>query len=443
MRNDFKRHLDHATCNTSPTGKLQKLRDGGGLYLYIEPSGARGWRFYYQRPITKKQNTISFGPFPAISLSEARDKCDAARKLVAHGIDPSTNKQEVARAAVVQSAGAVTFRGFTNFETPNAAGEIEVGAWWQFAMIDEKSRVSGEAKSFETVRRVQIDLRTLQEALGDRPVKEIKSGEILAVLDRLSKKGNLNKAHRVQQMATRIFNLAVARQVCDYNVAAPCKDAIAKHLKKKMPAITDHILDIGLQATEAKVGELMRRIRDYRGRHMTRKALEMMALTFPRPANIASMEWSEIDFAINAWIIPADKMKMSRVHKVQLSRQALAILEEMRPLTGNGKRVFPLTKNCLTRALAKMGYDTETEQSTHGFRSIASTLLNESEEWSADAIELQMAHKVGGRADRGAGVRGTYNQAERMEERRAMLQWWADYLDRLRDGNVVTLAKAA
>jgi integrase len=436
MRNDFKRHLDHATCNTSPTDKLQKLRDGGGLYLYIEPSGARGWRFYYQRPVTKKQNTISFGPFPEISLSEARDKCDAARKMVAHGVDPSANKKEVARAAVVDTAGAVTFRGFTNFE-----GAGEVGAWWQFAMIDEKSRVSGGAKSFETVRRVKIDLRTLQETLGDRPMKEIKSGEILAVLDRLSKKGNLNKAHRVQQMATRIFDLAVARMICDYNVAAPCKNAIAKHLKKKMPAVTDHINAIGLPATEAKVGELMRRISEYRGRFQTRKALEMMALTFPRPANIVTMEWNDINGGM--WTIPKHKMKMNRVHKVPLSCHALAILEQMRSLTGNGKRVFPLTKNCLTRALAKMGYDTETEQSTHGFRSIASTLLNESEEWSADAIELQMAHKVGGRADRGAGVRGTYNQAERMEERRAMLQWWADYLDRLRDGNVVTLAKAA
>jgi integrase len=436
MRNDFKRLLDHATCNTAPTDKLQKLRDGGGLYLYIEPSGARGWRFYYQRPVTKKQNTISFGPFPQISLSEARDKCDAARKMVAHGIDPSTNKQEVARATAITAADAMTFLRFTNFEVPDAAGEVKIGPWWQFAMIDEKSRISGGAKSYETVRRTAINLRKLQSGLGPRPMKEITSGEILSVLDKLSP----NSANRVQQIATHVFDLAVARMVCKYNVAAPCKNAIAKHIKKKMPAVNDHINEIGLPEAEARVGELMRRVRNYKGRMMTRKALEMMALTFPRPHNIAQMRWADITG--DMWAIGAGHMKMRKPHKVWLSRQALAILDVLRPLTGNGERVFPVTKNALTTALGKMGYDTNPggEQSTHGFRSIASTLLNESGKWSSDAIELQLAHRAGGRA---AGVRGVYNKAERMDERKSMLQYWADYLDRLRDGNVVDIKQAA
>ena len=456
MRNEFRQHLDPATCNMSLATlrekfpkvkkgtieqKVFKLKDGGGLFLQVEPSGARGWRFYYQ--FNKKPKTISFGPFPEVSLSDARTKRDAARKLVAAGKDPSVNKQEVARAAIVQSADAMTFLGFTNFEKPNAAGEIVEGRFWKF-YINGK-RQDGNPKCFATVRCDKIRLRTLQKSLGHRPVKEIDTGEIQAILDDLSDNGNLNKAHRVQQLASRIFDLAVARRLCKYNVAAPCKNALDKHFKKKMPALTDHILTIGFEETEARVGELMRDVREFDGRLMTRKALEMMALTFPRPANIASMEWNDING--DMWTIPEHKMKMRRIHKVPLSRQALAILDVMRPLTGNGKRVFPMTKNCLTRALGKMGYDTETEQSTHGFRSIASTLLNESGQWSSDAIELQLAHEVGSKRERGdrrgATVRATYNRAERLDERKALMVWWADYLDRLRDGNVVALSKAA
>jgi integrase len=458
MRNDFKRLLDHATCNMTrdelaarypetSTGTIEKktfkLRDGGGLFLEVTPTGARGWRFYYQRPVTKKPNTISFGPFPAITLSEARALCDAARADVANGRDASATKQEAQRSTVAAAVGVVTFQGFTNFEKPNAQGEIIEGAFWKF--YNNGKRQDGNAKCFGTVRCEKIRLRTLQKALGNRPMAEIETGEIQAVLDELSDNGFLNKAHRTQQLATRIFDLAVARQICKYNVASPCKNALVKHHKKKMPALTDHILDVGLEQTEARVGELMRKLGSFDGRLKTAKALEMMAHTFPRPGNIVTMEWSEI--VGDVWVIPAHKMKMRRIHKVPLSAQALAILETMRHLTGNGKRVFPMTKNCLTRALRRMGYDTDVEQSTHGFRSVASTLLNESGEWSSDAIELQLAHEVGSKRERddsrGATVRATYNRAERMDERAKMLQWWSNYLDRLRDGNVVQMQRAA
>ena len=454
MRHDFKRHLDHATCNLSlaelavrypeVTKSRYKIRDGGGLFLQIEPTNARGWRFNYQRPDNKKPNTISFGAFPEVSLAEAREKCDAARRLVAAGKDPSTNKNEVRRAAALEAAGAVTFLAFTNFEIKNAAGEIEIGAWWQKEYVSEKSRISGEGKSFETLRAVKIQLRTLQAALGPIPVKDIQSGDILAILDRLTNKGNVNKAHRILGMAIRIFDLAVARMVCRYNVATPCKNAIAQHTKVKWPAITDHIAEIGLPETERRVGELMRNIRGVRSRLVVKRALEMMALTFPRPHNITGMLWADITGDL--WAIGSSKMKMRRPHKVYLSTQALAILEEMRPITGKGKRVFPTTKNTLTRALKKMGYNTELggDQSTHGLRSVASTLLHESGQWSVDAIERQLAHKIGGRGgNRQEATRGTYNKAERMDERRAMLQSWADYLERLRDGNVVQFQQAA
>jgi integrase len=439
MRTDFSRLLDFATCNTAPTDKLVKLRDGGGLYLHIKPSGRRGWRFYYTRPGSKKQNTLSFGTFPEVPIGDARAKCDAARVLLAKGIDPSANDKEVKRAAVAATVGAATFLAFTNFEVKNAAGEIEVGPWWRFAMIDDKSRVSGKTKCKQTLRRTAIHLRKLQAALGDRPIAEIQSGEILAVLDKLSR----NSASRVQQIATHVFDLAVARMVCKYNVATPCKNAIAKHIKEKMPAVTDHISELGLPESEALVGVLMARVRDYRKSFMAGKALEMMALTFPRPHNIVEMKWTDIK--ADVWAIGGSDMKMRKPHKIWLSRQAQAILDVMRPITGAGERVFPVKKETLTNALKAMGYDTKPggDQSVHGFRSIASTLLNESGKWSSDAIELSLAHRVGGRDGRAGGVRGVYNKAERMDERKAMMQFWADYLDRLRDGNVVTLTKAA
>jgi integrase len=421
-----------------------KLRDGGGLFLLVEPTNARGWRFNYRRPDEKTPNTISLGIFPEVTLSEARDKCDAYRKLVAAGKDPSENKEELRRTAAFDAASTVTFLAFTNFEVANAAGEIVEGRFWKFYMNGK--RKDGSPKCFATVRCEKIRLRTLQQALGHRPMKDIDSGEIQAVLDDLSDTGHLPKAVRVQQLASRIFDLAVARRICKYNVAAPCKKALNQHFTKKLPAVTDHIKKIGLPASEVRVGALMRHVRDVKARLVVRKALEMMALTFPRPSNIVLMEWDEIEG--DMWTIPEHKMKMREIHKVPLSSQALAILEEMRPLTGRGKYVFPTTKNTLTRALANMGYDTETEQSTHGFRSIASTLLSESGEWSDAAVERQLAHKIGGKrekesGDRSGRVAGIYNKSERMVERQAMMQWWGDYLERLRDGNVVSFKQAA
>jgi integrase len=455
MRNDFKRLLDHATCNMGldelaarfpdVTKGLFKLRDGGGLFLEITPTGARGWRFYYQRPITKKPNTISFGPFPAVSLSDARTMRDNAAKDVANGIDPSASKQEGQRSAAKAAADVVTFLAFTNFERPNEAGEIVEGAFWKFYMSEK--RKDGSPKCAQTLRCEKIRLRTLQKALGPLPVASINSGEVQAILDGLADDGFLNKAHRVQQLAVRVFDLAVARRLCKYNVAAPCKNAIVKQHSRKRPAVTDQILEVGLDETERRVGKLLRDIRDFSGRvrFTTRKALEMMAFTFPRPANIAAMEWSEIEG--DMWTIPKHKMKMRRVHKVPLSRQALAVLDVMRKLTGNRKYVFPGNKESMTRALAKMGYDTDNEQSVHGIRSIASTLANESGEFTESAIELQLAHEVGSKRERGerrgGTVKGKYDLATRMDERKALMAWWGDYLDRLRDGNVVQLRNVA
>lgn len=459
MRSVFKRLLDPATCHMtldelrrrfpevkaggSLDKKTFKLRDGGGLYLEITPTGARGWRFYYPKPFTKKPGTISFGPFPAVGLGAARTMCDEAHADLAKDKDPSTRKREVKRTAAASAADVMTFLGFTNFEIPNEKGEIVVGPWWRIKMIEEKSSVSGEAKSESHVGNVSGWLRGLQRALGPRPMNEIEAVEILAYLDQIAAEGHHAKKHRVQQLASNIFDLAVARGVCKYNIATPCAAGLSPHKGRKYPAVTDQIEEIGIPATEARVGELMRRIRDYKGTTLVRKSLEMMALTFPRPHNIQKMRWDDI--VGDLWAIGSSGMKMRRPHKVWLSRQAQDILDVMRPLTGRGDYVFPMNTNTMGEVLIRLGYS-GTEQTPHGFRSIASTLLNEGDEFSEDAIELQLAHTIGKKRDgerKGGGTRGIYNKAARMDERKRLMQWWADYLFGLRDGNVVQLRDKA
>lgn len=412
----MKRYLDHATCNSRPGEKMLKLRDGGGLFLHVEPSGVRGWRFYYRRPLGKKQNTISFGAFPLVSLADARAKCDAARALLAKGIDPSEHKQEVRRTAAI-TADAVLFQ--------------KVADDW-FAEVASQTDP-------ETQRRTNIEMRELTNAFGKRAISSVEPVELGEMLKAIYASGRKSKTRRVRSLASRIWCYAISEGLCKYDIAAPFRGRFA-HKYTKRPAITDQLEVIGLAKTEALVGTLMRDIHGYRGETATIAALQMMALTWPRPHNIHEMRWAEIDFASGLWVIAAEDMKMDRPHKVPLPRQALAILELMRPLTGDKKYVFGgvrrLHKNRMTEALRVMGYNTSNQHCAHGFRSMASTLLNEWGDWSKDAIERQLAH---GDEDK---IRGTYNKATMWAERVRMMQHWADRLDALRD-NVVRLKQAA
>jgi integrase len=415
----MKRYLDHATCNSKPGEKTLKLRDGGGLFLHVEPSGARGWRFYYRRPVSRKQNTISFGSFPEAGLADARARCDAARALLAKGVDPSDHKQEVRRAAAI-SADAVLFQKVTD---------------------DWFAEVIAPHNDPETQRRVKIEMRELTNAFGKRAVNGIEPSELGELLKAIYASGRHSKTRRVRSLASRIFCFAISEGLCKYDIAAPFKGRFA-HKYTKRPAITDQLEMIGLEKTETLVGKLMRDIRDYRGETATIAALQMMALTWPRPHNVHEMGWSEIDLANGLWVIAPGDMKMDRPHKVPLSRQALGILKRLQPLTGHARYVFstngkPLHKNRMTEALQIMGYCTKTRHCAHGFRSMASTMLNEWGGWSKDAIERQLAH---GDEDK---IRGTYNKAAMWSERQKMMQHWADQLDRLRDGNVVQLQQAA
>ena len=261
-------------------------------------------------PSSRRATRISFGPFPEITLAEARAKCDAARILVAQGIDPAQHRQEVQRAAFV-SADAALFQKIADDYFDEAVSNQDP----------------------ETQRRVKIEMNELTRTFSQRAIESIEPVELGEMLKAIYRSGRQSKARRVRALASRIFRYAISEGRCKYDIAATFQGRF-KSRSKKRAAITDQLEVIGLERTEQLVGKLMRDIHGYRGVTATVGALEMMALTFPRPANVLKMEWSEIDFATNVWIIPAAKMKMDRVHKVPLPRQALAILERIRPLTG-------------------------------------------------------------------------------------------------------------
>jgi integrase len=264
--------------------------------------------------------------------------------------------------------------------------------------------------------------------IGKRPTAEMTAPELLAALRRIEARGALDTAHRMHQVCSQVFRYAVATGRAERNPGQDVTGALPPMKSKHRSAITE----------EREVGELMRNIDAYNGTLATRCALKLSAYTFCRPGEIRHMEWPEIDVDKAEWRIPGHKMKMRAIHIVPLSRQALAALEEIRPLTGHGRYVFPSERapsRCMSEvtvlaALRRMGYGKE-DMTAHGFRSMASTRMNESHLWHRDAIECQLAH-----AERDE-IRAAYNYAEHLPERVKMLQWWADYLDSLKAGATV------
>jgi len=261
--------------------------------------------------------------------------------------------------------------------------------------------------------------------IGHRPIAEITAPELLTVLRRIESRGAIDTIHRSRQIASNAFRYGIACGICERDPAADLIGALPPKNPKKMAAITDPV----------QIGGLMRTIDDYQGDLITRCALRFSALTFCRPGEIRHAEWSEIIWAKEQWVIPAKKMKMKRDHVVPLSEQAIKVLQELHPLTGPGKYVFPslrsstrcMSENTVNAALRRMGIP-KTEMVAHGFRSMASTLLHENG-WPHSDIELQLAHQ---RKDRIAGV---YDRSQRLSERRKMMQWYADYLAKLEKGN--------
>ncbi|WP_339710952.1 integrase arm-type DNA-binding domain-containing protein [uncultured Sphingosinicella sp.] len=396
-----------AIRNAKPRETPYKLGDGGGLYLLIKPNSARLWRMNYA--YMGRQKTLSFGEWPLISLAEAREKRDEARRILAAGLDPSEERKlEQMRAEL---AASNTFRAIAE-------------EWY---LKNER-----EGLSSLTLAKIRWLLDKAYATLANRPITEIGAQEVLMVLRRIEAAKHYESAKRMRSIISRVFRYAIATARADRDVAVDLRGALVTPKVKHLAAITD----------PANAGGLMRAIAGYNGHTITKIALEMSAHVFVRPGELRQAEWPEFDFDRALWVLPSEKMKMRRPHRVPLSRQVLALLEQLKPLTGHGRYVFPsfhtprrpMSENTVNTALRRLGY-AQDEMTAHGFRAMAATLLNEMSIWNADAIERQLAHMENN------GVRRAYTRGEYWEERVRMMQHWSDYLDQLRDGAKVIRAK--
>lgn len=385
---------DTTIRNAKPRGKDTKLFDGGGLFLLLKPTGARWWRLKYR--FGGKEKLLSLGGYPTITLKEARERRDEAKRLIAHGVDPSAQRQ-AAKAELADNFEAVAREWFA-----------KLAPTWAPSHADK------------VLRRMELYLFPW---IGSRPVGRISAPELLNCLRRVEARGKLDTALRAKQNAGQVFRYAIATGRAERDPSTDLRGALAPPVRTHYPTITD----------PAKFGELLRAIDGYTGTFPVACALKLAPLTFTRPGELRKAEWGEFDLDAAHWRIPAERMKSRVPHVVPLSAQAVASLRELSPLTGCGRYLFPsrdgkghVSENTLNAALRRLGYE-RGDFTVHGFRATASTLLNE-QGWTRDAIERQLSH---GERDK---VRAAYNHAQHLPERRRMMQAWADYLDQLRMG---------
>jgi integrase len=397
---------DKAIQAAKPRARPYKLADGEGLTMLVNPNGSKLWRFRYRHEGREKM--LGFGSYPDTNAKLAREKRDKARKQLAEGLDPSGARQAEKVA-----------RGNT-FEA--------VAREW-LPLQKERLAPATYAKAVWTLETLVFPY------LGTRPIDKIGAADVLKVLKRVEMRGLHETAHRTRQRISQVCRYAVVTERAQHDVTLNLRGALAPVVSTNHAAIVE----------PARIGELLRSIECYKGQAVTWYALRIAPLVFVRPGELRHAEWSEFDLDGDEpqWRIPAEKMKMRDQHIVPLSKQVVKLLRELNTLTGNGMYLFPaltttrrcMSENTINLALRRMGYTNE-EMTGHGFRSMASTTLNE-QGWHPDLIELQLAH-----AERNA-VRAAYNKAKRLPERRKMMQAWADYLEGLRAGaNVVSLRRA-
>lgn len=392
------------------TPKSYKLGDTGGLYLEVSPSGGKWWRLKYR--CGGKEKRLSLGTYPDTGLADARGKRDAARKLLAAGVDPAEQRKAEKAAGVERSGNSfeVLAREWIASRT---------GAW-----------VPGHVS--------RILLRLVNDVfpwIGARPIADVTPPELLSVLRRIESRGAIETAHRTLQNCGQVFRYSIVTGRATSDPSRDLRGALRPVNEKHFSSITD----------PAETGALLRAIDAYNGSFVTKCALKLAPLVFVRPSELRLAEWSEIDLDNAQWNIPAKRMKMRQAHLVPLSRQAIAILRELHALTGRGGYVFPgartpkrpMSNNAVNAALRRMNYDKDT-MTGHGFRAMARTIMDEVLHIRPDYIEHQLAHAVrdpNGRA---------YNRTAHLPERCAMMQQWADYLDTLKQGgNVVPIRRLA
>jgi integrase len=382
-----------AISAAKPREKPFKLSDGGGLYLLVNPTGKRWWRLKFR--VHGREKLLSLGIFPDVPLKEARERRDLARRDLARGIDPAA-KRRAERMASGDTFEAIAREWFGRFSPNWAAGY-----------------------SSKVIRRLEI---CVFPWIGSIPISQIKAPELLSCLRRVESRGKLGTAHRALQVCGRVFRYAVATGRAERDPSGDLRGALPPKQEKHHASFTD----------PKSLAGLLRAIDAYDGSTVVRQALRLAPMVFVRPGELRAAEWKEFNLDAGEWRIGAERMKMRVQHIVPLSRQAVAILREMQPVTGAGRFVFPsprsdkrpLSDNGMLAALRRMGFE-QGVLTVHGFRSTASTLLNE-QGWNPDAIERQLAH-----SERD-GVRAAYNYAEYLPERRKMMQAWADYIDALK-----------
>ena len=409
------RLTDTAIRRAIANRKAAKLFDGGGLYLLVRPvkeprrPPAAYWR--HKHYFAGTERLVSHGVYPRVTLKIARQRRDALQALLEDGMDPSAQRR--ATKAARRNAAANTF-------------EAVAREWFA-----KRSKSWAATNSDKIIGRLQKDIFPW---IGATPISQLTREQILGCLRRVEERGALESARRVRQYVHAVFEYATHSGIAALQSnPTPPPGALASPQEGKFASIAD----------PSGVGALIRAIRSYEGSLPVRIGLQLAPLLFVRPGELREAEWREFHLERAEWRIPAERTKMRTAHVVPLSTQALTLLRELKPLTGAGRYVFPsersvarpMSANTLTAAIRSLGYDS-TQMTVHGFRHMASTLLNESGEWKADAIERQLAHMPRDE------MRATYNAAQYLPERKKMMQWWADHLDGLAsEKKVVSIAR--
>ncbi|MCX5832150.1 MAG: integrase arm-type DNA-binding domain-containing protein [Deltaproteobacteria bacterium] len=394
--------------NAKKQQKDYKLFDGGGLFLLVTSSGGKLWQLKYR--FDNKEKKLALGSYPEISLADARERKENARKQLANGIDPGAVRKAQKEASTAET------------ET------IEVIAREWHGKFSHKWTPDYGDKLLSSLQRDVFPW------LGERPIKEVKAPELLAALRRIESRGTLETAHRVRGLLGQVFRYAVATGRAERDPMSDLRGALPQPNEKHRAAITD----------PKEVAPLLRAIEGYQGHLVTKCALRLAPMLFVRPGELRQAEWAEIDLDEASWNIPAEKIKMKQPHLVPLPNQAVEILKELQPLTCASRYVFPsarsfarpMSNNAILAALRRMGFEKD-EMSGHGFRAMARTIINEVLLIRPDFIEHQLAHAVrdpNGRA---------YNRTAHLVDRRKMMQTWADYLDKLKAGAEVIPFKTA
>ncbi|WP_416047948.1 tyrosine-type recombinase/integrase [Cupriavidus basilensis] len=412
--------LTDAQCRQAKYGGDggNRLRDGGGLYLDLLPSGGKRWRLKYKRPGTKSENLLTFGDYPAVGLSEAREKRATAKRLLASGTDPALQR-EIDK----QSAAAAALNTF------QAVAEEWLG-------IKRKGWSASHDK-----RMTAILTKDVFPQIGKRPIAEITGPMVLAMLRKIEHRGAHDIALKALEGCGGICRHASAIGAADRDPTA----GLREHLAPK-PPVKNYP-----RVTESELPRLLEMVDGYRGAPETRLAIKLMILTFLRTNEFRWGQWDEIDWVERVWRVPSARMKGTlsqkangQPHVVPLCSQAIALLKQLQEFTGRYALLFPGTKDpgkqpisgeTINKALKSLGF--EGKQTGHGFRGLASTLLNERSGFNREAIELQLAHTIGNKVSR------AYDHSQRLDERRAIMQWWGDYIDQKSGGNVVALQRSA